>query len=132
MITKDDYKALSVILGEYSDFDIADHLADYVPSEVYGDKSIWEMSASELMQLAQDKYPGGLLALQVDLADYVGVWDYDDWLDEIDVILFNCHRASVDDLPDYLYRDDFEKGLTPWQTYQNLLAGSWGEWLPRV
>lgn len=62
------FKAVSVLAGEYSAFDMADLLADVCEVAPDG-RSVWQMSPMELALFAVDVYPDGAAGLQLALMD---------------------------------------------------------------
>lgn len=65
---RDDFKSVSVLAHEFSAFDLADHLADVMPETLADGRRIWDMDATDLALLAVDYYPGGAVALQMELS----------------------------------------------------------------
>lgn len=59
-----DRKAVFVLSQDFSAFDLADHMADYIPETLPDGRRIWDMSALDLALLAATSYPGGADALQ--------------------------------------------------------------------
>lgn len=62
-----DRKAIAVLAGDYSAYDLADHLADVMPETMPDGRRIWDMPAMELAVLASSRYPGGASGLQLAL-----------------------------------------------------------------
>jgi len=46
---------------------------------------------------------------------------YNEWMQEIDNLLFDAFQIEQDDLPDWLSRDAFDSGMTPEQAFQHIL-----------
>lgn len=70
MLDKCTHKAMSVLMGEYSPADIADHLADY--AEKIGGISVWEMDANMLVWAAEIVYPQGAIGLLLRMDELYG------------------------------------------------------------
>ena len=65
-----DFKAVSVLAHDYSAFDLADHLADFMPERLADGRSIWSLPAVDLAKLSTVYYPTGADGLQWLLDSY--------------------------------------------------------------
>ncbi|VBA56016.1 hypothetical protein [Mycobacterium pseudokansasii] len=67
MMDRDEFRAVSVLVGDWPAYDLADHLADVMPETLPDGRYIWDMSAEDLARLSVDHYPGGAVGLQLAL-----------------------------------------------------------------
>lgn len=53
--------------------------------------------------------------------------NYDEWMKEVDKIMISVFGLAHDDLPDVLWRDKFEDGLSPHDAIDCTMEDEWAD-----